>query len=235
MKQHLLISFILGLFVVNAHAQAPVSGQVTDYEGNSLEDVELLIMPGNVSDFSSGSGEFSFDRLDAGQYTVTARKLGYQTYTRQVLVGNIPINDLIIQLDDDPLELSGVVVTGTFTSDSKLRASSSITTMGEKAIRRQAAIGTADLLQSIPGVFADASAGEVFTRVYSRGVAASAEDDIGWYYVGLQEDGLPVTLVNNTYYGPDFFHRTDLTVRRLEAVRGGIASVTGINSPGGII
>ncbi len=227
--------FILFLLAVGKTVgQVPVAGQVTDYNGNSLEDVEIRLLPLGVLDFSSASGEFSFSRIKSGKYTIIARRLGYQDYNRTITVGETAINNLIIQMDDDPLELSGVVVTGTFTSESKLRASSSISTIGTQQIQQQAAIGTADLLRAVPSVFTDASAGEVFTRVYSRGISASAEDDIGWYYVGLQEDGLPVTLINNTFYGPDFFHRVDLTVQRLEAVRGGISTITGTNTPGAI-
>ena len=52
--------------------------------------------------------------------------------------------------------------------------------------------------------------------------------------MSLQEDGLPVTNYQTTYYGPDLFHRADLTTRRLEAVRGGSAVITSANAPGGI-
>ena len=55
------------------------------------------------------------------------------------------------------------------------------------------------------------------------------------YYISLQEDGLPVTNYQTTFYGPDLFHRVDLTTRRLEVVRGGAAAITSTNGPGGIV
>ena len=62
--------------------------------------------------------------------------------------------------------------------------------------------GTADILSNAPGIFADASTGEVFSRVFSRGVTLSAEDDIGWFYNSLQEDGLPITCLLYTSPSP---------------------------------
>jgi len=50
----------------------------------------------------------------------------------------------------------------------------------------------------------------------------------------LQEDGLPVSLLQHSYYTPDIFHRVDLTTKKVEAVRGGSAAVTALNGPGGI-
>ena len=68
----------------------------------------------------------------------------------------------------DPLELDGIIVTGIFTERSKLESAVAITTLSQADMQMRAARGTADLLKAIPGTFTDASAGEVFTRVYSR-------------------------------------------------------------------
>ncbi|MEM8909323.1 MAG: TonB-dependent receptor, partial [Bacteroidota bacterium] len=134
----------------------------------------------------------------------------------------------------DPLDLTGVIVTGTLDHRSKLASSVAITSMNTTEINKRGARGTADLLKAIPGTFVDASAGETYTRVYSRGISSSAEDDHGWFYVSLQEDGLPVSATQHTFYSPDLFHRVDLTTRRLEAIRGGSAAITSANAPGGI-
>jgi iron complex outermembrane recepter protein len=71
--------------------------------------------------------------------------------------------------------------------------------------------------------------------VFSRGVSANSLDGAGGYfYVSLQEDGLPVEPVTVTNFGPDYFARTDIMLGRLEALRGGTSTVTGSNAPGGI-
>ena len=63
------------------------------------------------------------------------------------------------------------------------QSSSTVTQLNRPA--ELSVAGTADILSNAPGIFADASTGEVFSRVFSRGVSLSAEDDIGWFYNSL--------------------------------------------------
>jgi outer membrane receptor protein involved in Fe transport len=55
----------------------------------------------------------------------------------------------------------------------------------------------------------------------------------------LQEDGLPILSAQGTSatdpgLKPDGFLRADATIEKVEAVRGGTASILGANAPGGI-
>ena len=132
----------------------------------------------------------------------------------------------------DPLLLEEVVITD-FTTDKKLNASISLSSIASPAdVQLQ---GVAATLQRIPGLFADASTGEVFSRVFVRGISLSAEDDIGWYYLSLQEDGLPVSAVQYNQFSPDFFLRPDVSHGRLEVIKGGKSSVLAPSGPGGIV
>ena len=127
-----------------------------------------------------------------------------------------------------------IVVTGVVTGSSA-QPSIAVSVIREDQLRSLAPVSAADILRNVPGVFVNSSLGEVRNIVYSRGVSAnSVEAASGYYYVSLQEDGLPVTNVTATNYTPDFFYRQDLTLGRLEALRGGTAVVTGPNAPGGI-
>ena len=91
-----------------------------------------------------------------------------------------------------------------------------------------------DLLLNVAGVFVNSSLGEIRGMVYSRGISADSSDGAtGQYYVSMQEDGLPITNVNFGNYGASYFNRPDATLQRVEAVRGGSASITSSNSPGG--
>lgn len=127
-----------------------------------------------------------------------------------------------------------IVVTGIVTGSSN-QPSVAVSVVKEETLRSLAPVSAADILRNVPGVFVNSSLGEVRNIVYSRGVSAnSAEAASGYYYVSLQEDGLPVTNLTASNYTPDFFYRQDLTLGRLEALRGGTAVVTGPNAPGGI-
>lgn len=131
------------------------------------------------------------------------------------------------------LNLDKVIVTGTSVKTTKMKSSVSVSTLDPDQIQLSAPISAADLLRSIPGVHAEASAGEGNTNVTVRGVPISAG---GSRYVGFHEDGLP--LFQNGDYNfitPDMFVKIDGTLSHIEAVRGGSASVLGSNAPGGII
>ncbi|EAR01778.1 TonB-dependent receptor [Maribacter sp. HTCC2170] len=233
-KVFIRIIFFAILSIGNlAWAQVSISGAVKDNLGNLLVGAHVSLSPGNHFATSNDQGRFSVSNLRSGEYLLSISYLGVKTHIEYINVEEQDIEFNII-LEDDPLALNSVVVTGTFEPRSKLSSSTAITTLETKSLKQAFPRGAADLLQSVPGTFTDPSAGEVFTRVYTRGISASSEDDMGWYYVSLQEDGLPVSLVQHSYYGPDIFHRVDITTERVEAIRGGSAAITALNAPGGI-
>lgn len=133
-----------------------------------------------------------------------------------------------------PLTLDEIVVTGVFTATSVQDATASISTINSRMLSEQVPVSAADLLLNVPGVFVNSSLGEIRSMVYSRGVSVNTSDGAnGYYYVSMQEDGLPITNVNLGNFGPDYFLRPDATLLRVEAVRGGSASITATNAPGG--
>jgi len=134
----------------------------------------------------------------------------------------------------EAIALQEFVVTGVFTATSVQQATASISTINARALAEQVPVSAADLLLNVPGVFVNSSLGEIRGMVYSRGVSVNTSDGAnGYYYVSMQEDGLPITNVNLGNFGPDYFLRPDATLLRVEAVRGGSASITSTNAPGG--
>ena len=135
----------------------------------------------------------------------------------------------------DAADAPDIIVTGVFNAKKIEDAPISINVVTSAEIAQHAAVSAADLLKNVPGVFVNSSLGEIRNVVFSRGVSANSLDAAsGYYYVSLQEDGLPVELATATNFGPDYFLRPDLNLGRLEALRGGTASITGPNAPGGI-
>lgn len=128
-----------------------------------------------------------------------------------------------------------IVVTGVFSAKAIERAPIAISAVTAEELAQQAPVSTADALKSVPGVFVNSALGEIRNIVFSRGVSArSLEPAGGYFYVSLQEDGLPVEPMTATNFGPDYFSRLDIMTNRVEALRGGTAVVTGANAPGGI-
>ncbi len=228
----LLLICLFWMIIFQLQAQS-ISGIITTENGEGIENVLVQLQGSSKATITDQAGKFVLTDLSGGTQILQIQRIGYAACADTLLLNGADLS-VNLTLKPDPLDLQSVVVTGTYQADTKIDAPVSITTLSTKDISIRNARGTADLLKAIPGVYVDASAGEIYTRIYTRGVASSAEDDLGWYYVSLQEDGLPVTLVQYSYYSPDLFHRSDLTTQRVEAIRGGSAAITGINAPGGI-
>jgi len=225
---------ILFLFIsISFFAQSTIDGVVSDTNGNPLTDATIVVEPSGQFAISDDVGSFRILDVNSGEYAIRVSYLGFKTYHETIIVQN-ENQSLTITLEQDLLNLNNVVVTGNFDPRIQIETSTSVTSLNSKVLQRSFSRGTSDVLQTIPGTFTDPSAGEVFTKVYSRGISASAEDDLGWYYVSLQEDGLPVSLVQHSYYTPELFHRFDLTTASVEGIRGGSSAITASNAPGGI-
>jgi iron complex outermembrane recepter protein len=135
----------------------------------------------------------------------------------------------------DAVKLDDFVVTGVFNATEAKKATTAITTLHSDMLAEQVALSADDMLLNVAGVFVNSSLGEIRGMVYSRGISADSSDGAhGTYYVSMQEDGLPFTNVNFGNFGTGYFNRPDATLQRVEAVRGGSASITSSNSPGGV-
>jgi len=129
--------------------------------------------------------------------------------------------------------LEEVFVTGVVNPKTKIKSSVSITTLGIRQIEQSAPRSTAEIFRTIPGIRSESSGGEGNANIAVRGVPISSG---GSKYLQLQEDGLPVLLFGDISFATaDIFTRFDGNVAKVEAIRGGSASILATNSPGGII
>ena len=134
----------------------------------------------------------------------------------------------------EAVKLDDFVVTGVFNATEARKTTTAISTIDANLIAEQVPLSADDLLLNVAGVFVNSSLGEIRGMVYSRGISADSSDgSTGQYYVSMQEDGLPITNIAFGNYNASYFNRPDATLQRVEAVRGGSASITSSNSPGG--
>ncbi len=139
------------------------------------------------------------------------------------------------QAPDNDGNIDEIVVTGVLDASRRKDASIALSVISQETLRDNVNTSAADILRSVPGVFVNSALGEIRNVVFSRGVSAnSVEAASGYFYVSMQEDGLPVSNVTFSNFGPDYFTRPDLMLQRVEALRGGSATITGPNAPGGI-
>ncbi|MCU7549747.1 TonB-dependent receptor [Chitinophagaceae bacterium LB-8] len=227
-----LIIFLI-LFSVQSFAQAgSVSGTVTDAEGKPIVGATVKIKGANKATVTKEGGTFSFSNVP-GSGTLIISHIAYTTMETPFSSDKA----IIISLKESTKMVDEVVVTGVFDKRTALQSSIAISTLKSDAISKLAPNSAADLLSYTPGVYVNSSVGEINNTVFSRGVNAnqfSVAGGNGYYYVSLMEDGLPVSNLSSGNIVADYFYRADATLSRLESVRGGSASITGANAPGGI-
>jgi outer membrane receptor protein involved in Fe transport len=129
---------------------------------------------------------------------------------------------------DDSNNIQDIVVTGQTSRDRPLiTASADITYATRDTIDRKAPRSTADMLELVPGLFVEGTAGELSNNYSVRGLQGG-----GQRFVQLEEDGMPILYQGG---GADFFFSQDLTIDRLEAVKGGSSGVLTVNGAGATI
>jgi len=219
--------FALVMSLSLAAQNGTVSGKVTDKNNAPLAKASITVKGQSTATATDEQGLFTLQNVPASG-TLAISFIGYATQEVKFTAGR----NLNILLEEATKEADEIIVTGVFDKRKKLESSVAITTLNNKDIERMAPTSSADLLKNIPGVYVNQARGEIWNTVYSRGISAGSIDNAnGYYYVGLQEDGLPVININA---GVDYFLRADATTNRVEAVRGGTASILGANAPGGI-
>ncbi len=126
-----------------------------------------------------------------------------------------------------------IIVTGRIAASTqrKAEASYAITTLNDEALRITNPVSAAEAFKQVPGFWVEASGGEGSNNVRARGIPTD-----GYSSIALEENGVPVQYDGSLgYLNADQSFRFDETVSRVEAVRGGPASIYAPNAPGGIV
>ncbi|MBT9492772.1 MAG: TonB-dependent receptor [Paucibacter sp.] len=126
-------------------------------------------------------------------------------------------------------QLDRVVVTGNTGLNRTVRNSSvAITVADRDDLDRKAPRSTAEAMELIPGMYVEASGGEMSNNYSVRGMSGGNQR-----WVQLQEDGLPV------FYYPswtaDGLVKQEIGIDRLEAVRGGTSAILTTNGAGATV
>lgn len=222
-----LVLFTIFLGGVSSAYAGNITGTVVDADGVAVIGATILEQ-GTTNGTTTGIyGDFSLS-FEGATAIIEVGFLGYKTKVLEVADGEV----ISVILKEDALSLEEVVVTGTANPRTKLESSTAITTLNARAIEQLAPKSTADLLQSIPGFLVETSGGESGNNLFARGIPSAG----AYEYVQIQEDGLPVFEDGALQFANiDNFYRVDGTINRMEAVRGGTASIFATGAPGGII
>ncbi len=115
-----------------------------------------------------------------------------------------------------------IVVFGTTSKNrSLLSASVDATYATEMDLVRKSPRSVADVLELVPGIFVEGTAGRQSNNYSVRGLQGG-----GQRFIKLEEDGLPIVYVG----ADDLFFSDDITTERVEAVRGGTSGILSVNA-----
>lgn len=230
----LLIPLFCFFSKISAQDTGSIEGKVTDaMTGEPLIGTNIQIagtLTGTTTDLD---GYYKLDGLAAGSYVIKTSFISYQSSEIQVNVVAGQVSTQDFQLAADLLGLDQVVVTGVINQKSALESSIALTSVKPQFIKELGAQTTAEIFKTIPGIRSESSGGEGNANIAVRGVPVASG---GAKFLQLHEDGLPVLQFGDISFGnADIFLRADLSIARIEAIKGGSASTFASNSPAGII
>jgi iron complex outermembrane recepter protein len=123
--------------------------------------------------------------------------------------------------------LSTVVVTGSTSKRTLLDASVAITSISATDLQQKAPRTTVDVLEMVPGIFVEGTAGPVSNNYSVRGLPGG-----GQQFIRLIEDGMP------PIYGglnDDELFQNDISIDHVEALEGGSSGILTPNAAGASI
>jgi iron complex outermembrane recepter protein len=229
-QKTIFLALVSILMSFNVFAQLTIQGKTTDKAGATLPNVSVVVKNTKTGTVSDVDGAYKINVANTTDVLIFTF-IGY--VPKEVVVGSqTTIN---VSLEEDITALDEVVVTGVFDKRTRMESSVAISVLNAKQLERIVPSSGIDLLKNIPGVYVNTSRGEVGGSVNTRGLSVGG----GFYYVSMQEDGLPIMAMSGTaltdpLFKPDGFLRADVNINRVEVVRGGTASILGANAPGGI-
>lgn len=169
-------------------------------------------------------GSFHLTSVAPGTYVVTVDRLGYRPVSEEVVVGEESAY-VVFQLEPSPLQIAGLVVTGTLTERSARETLRPVNVMAGDELQRRLQGTVAATLSAEPGL-ATTGMGPATARPVIRGLSGDR--------VLMLEDGVRVGDVSAG--GGD--HATALdpaSAQRIEVVRGPAALLYGSNALGGVV
>lgn len=219
-----------GAAVQQVRASYNISGVVKNVKGETLQRVTVSLENTAYATMTDASGRYALAGVPEGEYTIVFTYVGYMSYSQKIVVagGNLAVN---AQLSEDLLKLDDVVVTSTGNPQKKIESSVAITSRTSRQLALQAPLNSSDMLKTVPGLSAESSGGDGPGSIRVRGLPGG-----GYIYLGIMEDGLPVLPTGySSLPSADQYFKYDLTIKNIEAIRGGNAAIITSNTPGAVI
>lgn len=213
-----------------ADTTVTVQGKVTS-NGVPVAGASVMLEGTALGATTDDNGNFAIHNVRSGHYLLLVSHVSYAKLKQKIVAG-AQAAPLAIEMPEDPLQLQQLVVTATGSPKKKIESSVAITTVSARLLEDRAPLNSADAIKAIPGVFVASSGGDGPGNVRVRGLPSGG----GYQFFGVMEDGLPVLPTGfNSFPSPDQNFKTDLTIKTIEAIRGGNAPLVMVNTAGALM
>lgn len=217
--------FILSVSLLKAQQTSfDVKGKVVSGSNQSLEMTVLVLKNTAFQTHSDANGNFVFQQVPKGTYTLVALMLGFKT---QELVLSVPLKRPInIILSSQNLELDEVVVTGTMKEISKSESPVNIDIITPKLMQKTAVPNLFEATSLVNGVKPQINCNVCNTGdIHINGMEGP--------YTLILIDGMPIVSGLSSVYG--LMGIPTGMMERLEIAKGPAAALYGSEAMGGTI
>jgi outer membrane receptor protein involved in Fe transport len=194
-------------------------------------DLKIDINPSGVLMIEPNSGQGTQTRQSSAAYgDRTLQRASFET----VAANTAPPASTPAAAPAEPAEesttaneLATVVVTGSTSQRTLLNASVAITSVSGTDLEQKAPRTTAEVLETVPGIFVEGTAGPVSNNYSVRGLPGGGQE-----FIRLEEDGMPAI------YGglnDDEVFQNDISIDHVEALEGGSSGILTPNAAGASI
>ncbi len=156
MKKMVSIFLILGFYLLGMAQEktdAMLFGDVkSKSNGEHIPYANIMVKGTHLGTAADGSGHFKLANLPVGKYLIVARAIGYTVQKKEVIMARGEAVNLFFELEDDPIQMESVVVTGTRTAHyvKDVPVRTEVVTMRELENKNAATVYEA--LEGVPGI-----------------------------------------------------------------------------------
>ena len=233
---------LLVSWAMPAAAQGTIEGTVTEQGTNDpLPGVNIAIPSLNVGAATSLDGTYEISDVAAGEYTIQARFVGFQTREKTVVVEDGETVTIDFALRESTMEMDEVVVTGTGGNARRREIGNSISQVSASDIEATPSTDFGDLLQGrAAGVSILDNSGQVGagSSIRLRGNNSVSQDNTPLIYIdGVRVDNGNVSGDPETNQGVNPFDDVNpQDIQRIEVIKGPAATTLyGTEASGGVI
>jgi outer membrane receptor for ferrienterochelin and colicins len=223
-----LIGFLL-IFCQKINAQNPTTAIIIGKVGtaqNPIPFANIVLLPLQKGVVSDSLGNFKFEKVPFGTYTLQISVVGYDVFQQNILVQEKEVLVPKIVLNPSENSLQEVVVTGTMKETTMAESPVAIQRFSPKFFARNPTSNFFDALQTINGVKTENNCGVCNTGdIRINGMEGA--------YSMILIDGMPIMSALATVYGLNGI--PNAIIDRVEVIKGASSTLYGSEAVAGLL